>query len=125
MSGTHLEGLESRSRFDAVVKEFTDKFRSNGFLLTFEDGTVDLEAEIAKLVHELPDIEAAVGPTVTSDTGFDGSEVILPPRPLTLARIKARIKEEKEATGGNKILSQKELADRIGVSRARIRQALR
>jgi hypothetical protein len=52
-------------------------------------------------------------------------EIAVSPEPLTLKQIKARIREEKKATGGNKVLSQAELAERIGVSVHYIRKALK
>lgn len=94
-----------------------------------------LEIEVARhSAAALDKVRADMGVAqVTNFSSFSGrttipSAMLFPEAPLkslTLKEIRARIKDEKAALGGNKILSQVELAKRIGVSRDRIRQALK
>lgn len=111
---THDE--KSLKYFDAALKEFF------GAVLTL--GFTKAECYVEDDASPGPITDLSLEPLMAPESAPE-AEPEPEARPLNLVEIRARIREEKAATGGNKILSQTELAERIGVSRARIRQALK
>ena len=143
--GEHLEGLEAREVFEGIVGDAVDRLRTRGFHVVFSDFSLDVETDVPVEVPILPEsvgpvpeevldrwaaedraivagIEELQAEVVTSGTGYVVSKALLPP--LTGASLRAAIRRLKKEIGGNRILSQAEIAEKLGVSRYAIRKAL-
>ena len=143
VEGEHAEGLEARERFERVCDLFRGSLAANGFLGTLE-ATLDYQGPVLRsdpsFVRAI--FEEKAPPTsaeVLGEVAFAKVKplaeiaaefVPLPPaeevfaEPMSDAALRAAIRREKKVIGGNKILSQAELAERLGVSRYRIRKVL-
>ena len=110
IEGEHGNGLEYEARFQRAVDLFVGVLRTHGFFAGVVDATLNYEA--GGTVTSAPSV---VVPVVTDDPS---------PAAKTDAELLAAIKAEKAVLGGNKILSQAELAKRLGVTRSRIRKVL-
>lgn len=137
--GEHLEGLEAREVFQGIVGEAVDRLKTRGFHTVFTDFSLDVETDVPVEPPLLPEPEEVppevlekwaeedkVGPTWTSDTAFDTLAHVIKHEqvPLSGASLRAAIRRLKKELGGNKILSQAEIAEKLGVSRYAIRKAL-
>jgi hypothetical protein len=118
VEGEHAEGLEARERFQGLVDGFLGSLKANGFP-GHSEVTLD-----AKTIFERVYPELATSAEVGEFTPLPPAEEVFA-EPLSDAALRAAIRREKKATGGNKTLSQQELAERLGVTRYRIQKVLK
>ena len=136
--GEHLEGLEARETFQGIVGDAVDRLKTRGFHTVFSDYSLDVEKDVPVEPPLLPEPEE-VPPevlekwaeedkaTITrSDASF--TKAFLVPKEvataMSTASLRAAIRRLKKDIGGNRILSQAEMAEKLGVSRYAIRKAL-
>jgi len=101
LGGEHGEGLESRERFDEIVKAFRVKLEVNGYVVDAHACGVD--------VAETMPVESVEPP-----------EPVVEPEEESLEQKIAKLQKAAE----NAHMSQRELAEALGVSRYQIKKAL-
>lgn len=114
--GEHLEGLEAKEVFQGIVGDAKDRLRTRGFHTVFEDFSLDVEHDLPILPETVPEPPPEVVERWEAEDG-EAPE-------LTGASLRAAIRRLKKEIGGNRILSQAEMAEKLGVSRYAIRKAL-
>ena len=137
--GEHVEGLEAREVFEGIVAECKDRLLTRGFRTVFQDHSLDVERDVPVEPPVLPETVPAPPPEVVerwakedkativrSDASF--TKAFLVPKEvanvMSTASLRAAIRRLKKEIGGNRILSQAEIAEKLGVSRYQIRKAL-
>jgi len=127
MSRLQLKVLFSHSEkdlkyFEASLAEFRQHVLTLGYTVE-ECWTTEFSALSDT---EVPAVETeAEALAVETSTAVDTEDDVVPAPGKTVKEVKAAIKALKAGIGGNKILSQGEMAEALGVSRYMIRRALK
>jgi len=108
LGGEHGEGLESRERFDEIVKAFRVKLEVNGYVVDAHACGVDEREALADI------------PVVFDESLGIASEPVVEPEEESLEQKIVKLQKAAE----NAHMSQRELAEALGVSRYQIKKAL-